>query len=30
MDEIYYVDECEQKVDEPGWMWMSVDENGRD
>ncbi len=30
MDEIYYVDECKQKVDEAVWMWMSVDESGRD
>ncbi len=30
MDEICYVDECKQKFDEPGWMWMSVDESGRD
>jgi hypothetical protein len=25
MDETYYVDECEHKVDEPGWVWMKVD-----
>jgi hypothetical protein len=22
MDEIYYVDECKQKIDERGWMRM--------
>jgi hypothetical protein len=23
IDEICYVDECEQKIDESGWMWLS-------
>jgi hypothetical protein len=30
IDEIYYVDECKQKIDESGWIWLSVDESGRD
>ncbi len=30
IDEMYYFDECEQKIDESGWMGMKLDEGGRD